>query len=442
MSLSETCIQQRDRDERKIKLWLIGGLTLSALIHTGLLALMFSGFLDREPEIPEEDAIEVVFLEEEPEIEPEPEEIVEEPEPIPEPEPEPEEIVEEPEPIPEPEPEPEEIVEELTPVEPTLEPEETAALEPLAPAEAESFSEPEPIAEEPLPEPEPEPEPFVEEPLPEPEPEPFVEEPLPEPEPAPDPFSEMSEEPVSEPEPLPEDFAPEPFDPPEPLADSAPPEPLASADIAPDEPLTSPFDDFEVDSGEPNSTPEPSETTNTSPFGAAAERSQPSQGYVPQPGSSTPGSSMGSSFEGIGSGESPGDGQNPGQGGLAFGGSPLQGDPGGGEPGRPGGTDEGIGNDTGDSTDTAYAGGGRLSCVDNCIPRYPRSLRNQGIEGTAIVRGLVGTDGRVAQLEIVQSSGNDDLDEAALEAASEMRFLPPDGGGSRPVRLPIQFTLN
>ena len=438
MSLSETCLEQRDKDRQKVKLWIVGGLVVSAIFHCGLLALALSGFLDRELEITEEDAIEFIVIEEEvieEEIEPEPEEEVVEPEPIPEEIPE--EEVFEPEPIPE--EIPEEVVEELAPVEPPLEQPETASLQPPAPAASESLPEPEPIAEEPPPEPEP----IAEEPPPAPEP--IAEEPAPAPEPiAPDPLAAMSSEPLSEPEPLPEDLPPEPMAPPEPLADPAPPEPLASADIAPDDPLTSPLSELEVESGAANTPTETPEANETAPLGAAAaERSQPIQGAVPQPGTSGSTSSLEGSFAGIGSGESPAGGQSPGRGDLAFGGSPLQNGRGGEAPGRPDGVEGGTGdNDTGNETDTAFAGGGRLSCVDNCVPQYPASLRNEGIEGTAIVRGLVGTDGRVAQLEIVQSSGNSDLDEAALEAASQMRFLPPDGGGSRAVRLPIQFNLN
>ncbi len=424
MSLSETCIEQRYRDEQQVKLWISVALVASALIHGGLFALALSGFLDRELKIPEEDAIEFIIIEEEI-VE---EEIVEE-EIV---EPEPEELFEEPEPLPE--EIPEEMVEEFAPVEPDLE--QAEPWEPAPPAlQSLPEPEPEPIAEQPPPEPAPiappEPEPIAEEPPPEPEP--IAEEPPPEP--APDPAA-MSEEPEA----VAEDLFPDPA-PPEPLADAAPPEPLASTDIAPDSPLTSPLDDLAVEDSGANT---PTETPATDPpMGLGAERSQPNFGTpVPQPGASGLNPGLADSFAGIGNGETATGGETPGIGDQAFGGSPLDGR-GGEAPGRPDGVEEGRGdNDTGNNTDTAFAGGGRLSCVDNCVPQYPRNLRNQGVEGTAIVRGLVGTDGRVTQPEIVQSSGNADLDEAAIEAASRMRFQPPDGGGSRPVRLPIQFTLN
>lgn len=399
MSLSETCIQQREQDAKKIKLWLLSGLMISALLHIGLLALAFSGLLDRELEIPEEDLIEFIVIEEEV-VESEPEEIIEEPEPIVEEVPE--EIIEEPEPVIE--EIPEEIVEEITPVEPTLELEETAALPPPIPAEA-----------EPLPEPEPIPEPVVEEPLPEP----VVEEPIPEPEPAPEPFAEPWQEPISEPA----------------------PEPLTANNTTP-EPMTNILDGFEADQEETVPAPDPS-NTDISTFGEPVERSQPTQAAVPQPGAVGSPAGIGNAFEGIGSGETGFDSSNPGEGDVAFGDSPLQESPGGSDPGRPEGTDEGIGDDMGNETDTAFAGGGgSWACSSNCDPGYPRALRDLGIEGTATVRVFLEADGRVTQQELVNSSGNTDLDQAALEAASRMRFDPIDGGGSRSVLLPIEFQLN
>ncbi|KKD36069.1 hypothetical protein WN50_21765, partial [Limnoraphis robusta CS-951] len=157
MSLSETCIEQRHKDEQKVKLWIIAGLTISAVLHGGLFALAFSGFLDRELEIVEEDAIEFIVVEEEvveeeQEVEPSPEEVVEEPEEIVEEIPE--EIVEEPEEIPE--EIVEEVVEEFASVDPPVDQPETESLQP-APADLQSLpeAEPEPVAEQPPPEPAP-----------------------------------------------------------------------------------------------------------------------------------------------------------------------------------------------------------------------------------------------------------------------------------------------
>ncbi|MGB3532434.1 MAG: TonB family protein [Microcoleaceae cyanobacterium] len=429
MSLSETCIQQREQDARKIKLWLLSGLMASALLHVGLLALAFSGLLDSELEIPEEDAIEFIVIEEEI-IEPELEEIPEEPEPIVEEIPE--EIIE-PEPIVE--EIPEEIVEEIAPVEPTLEPQQTTAFAPPIPAEAEQFSEPEPLPEPIVEEPLPEPEPVVEDYFPEPEPipEPVAEDPFPEPVTPVDeviPLTETWEEPIPEPVAAPEPFVEEPL-----------PEPVAANNTTP-EPMSNILDGFEADQQETIPAPDPF-NADTSPFGEPVERSQPTQAAVPQPGAVGSPGGMGDSFEGIGSGETGIDSSNPGQGDFAFGDSPLQQSPGGSDPGRPEGTDEGMGNDLGNETDTAFAGGGgSWACSSNCDPGYPRSLRDLGIEGTATVRVFLEASGRVTQQELVNSSGNTDIDQAALDAASRMRFDPIDGGGSSSISVNIQFQLN
>ena len=57
-------------------------------------------------------------------------------------------------------------------------------------------------------------------------------------------------------------------------------------------------------------------------------------------------------------------------------------------------------------------------------PRYPSSARSRGIEGVTGVKMLVGADGRVQEAFVVRSSGNGDLDQAALDAVYKWRFTP------------------
>ncbi|KKC26926.1 energy transducer TonB [Sphingomonas sp. SRS2] len=57
-------------------------------------------------------------------------------------------------------------------------------------------------------------------------------------------------------------------------------------------------------------------------------------------------------------------------------------------------------------------------------PRYPFESRRKHEEGTVVVRLLIGTDGRVAQISIVQSSGFERLDQAALQAIRGWRWQP------------------
>ena len=57
-------------------------------------------------------------------------------------------------------------------------------------------------------------------------------------------------------------------------------------------------------------------------------------------------------------------------------------------------------------------------------PRYPESARRQGIEGTALLRFQVLTDGRVGEVLVERSAGFSDLDLAAVEAIKRWRFEP------------------
>lgn len=57
-------------------------------------------------------------------------------------------------------------------------------------------------------------------------------------------------------------------------------------------------------------------------------------------------------------------------------------------------------------------------------PRYPMESRRKKEQGTVVVRLLIGTDGRVQQISIAQSSGFDRLDQAALQAIRTWRWQP------------------
>jgi protein TonB len=57
-------------------------------------------------------------------------------------------------------------------------------------------------------------------------------------------------------------------------------------------------------------------------------------------------------------------------------------------------------------------------------PRYPDLARKAGIEGQTVVKALVDVDGSVMDVQILKSSGNQMLDEAALTAARNWKFSP------------------
>lgn len=67
--------------------------------------------------------------------------------------------------------------------------------------------------------------------------------------------------------------------------------------------------------------------------------------------------------------------------------------------------------------------------VDRVTPIYPDIAREQGAQGTAIVLATIGPDGRVLSVSVDQSTGDRQLDNAAIAAARSSRFVPPEIDG-------------
>jgi len=61
-------------------------------------------------------------------------------------------------------------------------------------------------------------------------------------------------------------------------------------------------------------------------------------------------------------------------------------------------------------------------------PRYPDSARRRGVEGTVVIRAYITEQGRVEQVQVEQSAGHADLDEAAVDAVGA-------GASSLPARV-------
>jgi len=78
------------------------------------------------------------------------------------------------------------------------------------------------------------------------------------------------------------------------------------------------------------------------------------------------------------------------------------------------------------------------------VREYPTVLRDSGIGGTVTVWFFIDEDGRVQQTRIDQSSGYNQLDEAALNVADVYRFSPALNRENRVpvwVSLPITFQV-
>jgi protein TonB len=77
-------------------------------------------------------------------------------------------------------------------------------------------------------------------------------------------------------------------------------------------------------------------------------------------------------------------------------------------------------------------------------PKYPDLARRAGIQGQAVVKALVDIDGSIMDAQILKSSGNQMLDEAALAAARQWKFTPAkqrDKFVRVYVSIPVNFRL-
>jgi TonB family protein len=64
------------------------------------------------------------------------------------------------------------------------------------------------------------------------------------------------------------------------------------------------------------------------------------------------------------------------------------------------------------------------SAFQNYQPRYPDAAQANGEQGNVVLDVYVGDDGNVRKIRINQSSGFDDLDNAAIAGVLSWRFVP------------------
>jgi periplasmic protein TonB len=82
--------------------------------------------------------------------------------------------------------------------------------------------------------------------------------------------------------------------------------------------------------------------------------------------------------------------------------------------------------------------------LNNPKPHYPGIARSRHWEGLVLLRVYVNPDGRCANLNVARSSGHDVLDEAAVAAVRNWRFVPAKRGDTAFaswVSVPIEFSL-
>ena len=82
--------------------------------------------------------------------------------------------------------------------------------------------------------------------------------------------------------------------------------------------------------------------------------------------------------------------------------------------------------------------------LHNPKPPYPALSKRLGEQGKVVVRTLIGTDGRAQEVQLQQSSGFERLDQAALTAARQWRYVPGKRDGVPQAmwfNVPITFQL-
>jgi TonB family protein len=82
-----------------------------------------------------------------------------------------------------------------------------------------------------------------------------------------------------------------------------------------------------------------------------------------------------------------------------------------------------------------------MKLVHMVRPLYPDHLKAQGIEGSVLLKAVVGTDGKVLSLETQNIQVHEELVKAAKEAVSQWRYEPTQLNGE-PVEVIVSVELN
>lgn len=95
--------------------------------------------------------------------------------------------------------------------------------------------------------------------------------------------------------------------------------------------------------------------------------------------------------------------------------------------------------------DTYMPADSNAAYLNNPKPDYPMEARQRHWQGTVLLRVYVGADGKALQVNIQRSSNHDTLDESALDAVKQWRFVPAKRGDTPEpcwVTVPIVFELD
>lgn len=106
------------------------------------------------------------------------------------------------------------------------------------------------------------------------------------------------------------------------------------------------------------------------------------------------------------------------------------------------GSGSGGGRGTGHGTGVGNGSGAGIAVAPKIPPRiisavtpyYPSALKDAGVSGRAVVRGVIDTEGRVESVELLKSTGNTTLDDNAMNAFRKWRFSPAKNDSGKKVR--------
>jgi TonB family protein len=73
-------------------------------------------------------------------------------------------------------------------------------------------------------------------------------------------------------------------------------------------------------------------------------------------------------------------------------------------------------------------------------PEYPADLRKHYVEGVVVLKGLIGTDGSVSDIRVLQSPA-EPLTRLATAAMRQYRYRPAQCGG-KPVRASVTLKIS
>ncbi|HTY13593.1 MAG TPA: TonB family protein [Candidatus Omnitrophota bacterium] len=82
--------------------------------------------------------------------------------------------------------------------------------------------------------------------------------------------------------------------------------------------------------------------------------------------------------------------------------------------------------------------------ISEVLPEYPASALEKGTEGVVLVQAYIGASGKPEKVEVKTSSGNAELDSAAVSAVSQWIFSPASQSSAAVAswfEVPVRFNL-